>query len=261
MRGLGLEGKRGLVPGFSGENSAAFHIARTLTGEGAQVALTSRPEKPGELAPAAEAAGAALHLGADAQREESLRAAVDAIGNAWGALDFIVHTFVHVPRATLAAPLTELGASDFHTVLDISVLSLTRICGFAKPLLSASESARVVALTSESSHLATPNYHVAGIAKAALETATRYLALELGRDGVLCNLLSFSAMDSAGATNTIGEKNISRTREHLAKRSMTGAACRWQDVADAAAWLCSPRMSNMTGQTVVVDGGYTASYF
>lgn len=261
MSGFGLDGKRGLVLGFSGENSASFHIAKALASQGAHVALTSRPGKIEELADAARETECELHLGLDATDDESMRAVIERIDAEWGALDFIVHTLVGVPEGVLQAPLTELAATDFHTVLDIGVLSLVRICGLAAPLLRKSTSPRVVALTSESGMLATPNYHVAGIAKAALESASRYLALELGRDGILCNVLSFSAMNSDGAARTVGHKNMERTREHLAKRSMTGQPCDWQHVASSALWLCSPRMQNSTGQKIVVDGGYSAAYF
>lgn len=261
MRDFGLEGKHGLVLGFSGQNSASFHIAKALSSQGAKVAITSRPSKLEELSVSASDTNCELHLGLDATDDASMRAVVERVDAEWGTLDFIVHTLVHVPEGVLQAPLTELATTDFHTVLDIGVLSLVRICGLAAPLLRRSTSGRVVALTSESGMLATPNYHVAGIAKAALESTSRYLALELGRDGILCNLLSFSAMNSDGAARTVGQTNIERTREHLAKRSMTGQPCDWEHVASSALWLCSPHMQNSTGQKIVVDGGYSASYF
>tara|TARA_R110002096_G_scaffold171490_4_gene344405 strand:- start:7752 stop:8537 length:786 start_codon:yes stop_codon:yes gene_type:complete len=261
MSNLGFRGSRGLILGFSGDNCASFHIAKALASHGSKIALTSRTSRLEELADSAKRAGSELHLGVDADDEASMRGAIEQLTSEWGALDFIVHSLVHVPSGVLARPLTELTKADFHSVVDIGVLSLIQICGMAAPLLRNSAAPRIVTLSSESSMLATPNYHVAGIGKAALESASRYLALELGSHKILCNVVSFSAMDSDGAANTIGKENIERTRSHLAKRSMTGLTCDWQHVVNGVLWMCSPMMQNITGQKIVIDGGYSASYF
>jgi enoyl-[acyl-carrier protein] reductase I len=119
----------------------------------------------------------------------------------------------------------------------------------------------VVTLLSGGADFAMPDYHAIGMAKAALAAAVRYLAAELGPAGVLCNAVNFSILESDAARRVIGEERTLQTRAHLSKRSMTRAPLEYADVARTVAFLCSPLCSNLTGEALTVDGGFSRSYF
>src|SRR5206468_1331618 len=129
------------------------------------------------------------------------------------------------------------------------------------PMFDKSDAPRVVALSSGGAAFAMPSYHAVGMAKAALEAAVRYLALELGPRGVLCNVVNFSLIETDAAVRAIGVEAAGSTRRHIAKRSMTRQNASFDQVARAAAFLCSPLAANVTGEVLNVDGCFSRSYF
>jgi enoyl-[acyl-carrier protein] reductase I len=254
-----LAGRRGVVLGVSGPDSIGHHVARALRGHGAQVAITCRPERLARVEPLGAELGARV-LAVDVDDEPSLARAFATLGSDGGALDFLVHGIVHVPEGVLARPLVELSRADFERVLSISTWSLVAACRYARPLLARSPAPRVVALTSACGRRMTPHYHVAGIAKGALESAVLYLAMELGREGILVNAVGSSLIATEGAIRAVGEKNAAATRAVQAKRSATGRAVELDEVASCVAFLCSPLPRNLTGEIMTVDGGFARSY-
>jgi len=252
-----LAGRRGLVLGVSGANSLGYHVARKLTALGASVAITCRPRRLAQLRPLAAELGAQV-LPVDIDDEPSLAAAFAALGD--GPLDFLVHGLVDIPPGVLTRSVLEVSRDDFVHVMSVVSWSLIAACRHAQPRLSRSTAARVVALTSACSHRMTPHYHVAGIAKAALESAVQYLAMQLGRDGILVNAVSAGLIATDGAIRAIGEANAHATRAVLAKRSATGRAVEPEDVATCVSYLCSPLARNVTGEIVTVDGGFSHAY-
>jgi enoyl-[acyl-carrier protein] reductase I len=257
-RGAGLlAGRRGIVLGVSGANSIGYHIARTAREHGATVAVTCRPARLAEVALLAAQLDAAAYP-VDVADETSLAAAFAALGDA--PLDFLVHTLVDIPEGVLARSLLELSRAELDHVMAVAVWSLIAACRHAYPLLACSTAPRVVALTSACSHRMTPNYHVAGIAKAALESAVLYLAMQLGPSGVLVNAVSASLVASDGALRAIGERNAHATRAVQARRNATGRAVEYDDIAACASFLCSPLARNLTGEIVTVDGGFSRGY-
>ncbi len=254
-----LAGRRGVILGVSSENSIGYQVARTLRGLGASIALTCRPARVERVAPLASALDASLHA-VDVDDEPSLARAFETLGQDGQRLDFLVHSLVHVPEGVLGRSLLEVRRRDFEHVLSVSAWSLVAACRHARPLLMRSPAPRVVALTSACGHRMTPHYHVAGIAKAALESAVLYLAMQLGREGILVNAVGSSLMATDGAVRAVGEQNAAATRSVQAKRSATGRAVEFEEIAGSVAFLCSPLCRNVTGEIVTVDGGFARSY-
>lgn len=257
-RGL-LSGRRGLVLGVSTQNGVGFQIASYLQGLGAEVAVSLRPQRGAFFPELARRGLSPVEL--DALDEESVQRGVARVGRDFGRLDFLVHALVHAPEQALSRPVTELSARDFADVMEVSVRSLLCAARYARPFLAASDAPRVVTLLSGGADFAMPAYHAVGIAKAALSAAVRYLGAELGPERVLCNAVNFSILESDAARRVIGEERTQQTRAHLQKRSMTRAPLTYDDVARAVAFLASPLCSNLTGEALNVDAGFSRSYF
>lgn len=254
-----LEGKRGLVLGVSSKDSVAFHAARELREQGAEVAVSLRPSRSAFM-PELSALGL-LPVELDARDEESVARAIDSAAGRLGGLDFLVHTLVHVPEGALERPVTELSAGDFADAMEVGARSLLVAAKHARPWLEKSSSPRIVALLSGGADFAMPSYHLVGIVKAALASAVRYLAAELGPQRILCNAVNFSILETDAARRVIGAERTAQTRQHLAKRAMTREPLAYDDVTRAIAFLVSPLCSNLTGEALLVDGGFSKSYF
>ncbi len=255
-----LAGRRGIVLGVSSENSAGYACAATAIEQGATVAISHRPSRH-ETARTLAARLGAKPVALEATDETSVAEAFARVADELGGLDFMVHTLVHVPDGVLGRPATAITASEFHATMEIGVRSLLVACRFAKPLLERSDAPRVVALSSGGGASAMPSYHAVGIAKAALAAAVRYLALELGPAGILCNVVSFSLVETDAAVRAVGSAAADATRRHLAKRSMTRANTTLADVGAAVSYFASPLLRNVTGEILTVDGGFSRAYF
>lgn len=254
-----LAGRRGLVLGVSSQDSVGFHAAQALREHGAEVAVSLRPTRSAFMAQLADDGYVTVEL--DAQQEGSLERAVARVGERFGRLDFLVHTLVHVPDGALERPVTSLSQRELGDAMEVGVRSLLVAAQHARPWLEKSTAPRIVTLLSGGADFAMPHYHVVGIVKAALSAAVRYLAAELGPSGVLCNAVNFSMLDTEAARRVIGEDRTLQTRQHLAKRGMTRMPLRYADVTGAIAFLASPLCSNLTGEALLVDGGFSKSYF
>ncbi len=254
-----LADKCGLVLGVSSRDSVGFHTAAELRDHGADVSVSLRPGSSGFMTELSDAGYAPVEL--DALVDGSVERAITRVAERFGRLDFFVHTLVHVPEGALGRPVTALGSKELADAMEVGVRSLLAAAHHARPWLQQSSSPRIVALLSGGADFAMPNYHVVGIVKAALSAAIRYLAAELGPSGILCNAVNFSMLDSAAARRVIGAELTTQTRQHLAKRAMTHAPLVYADVTRAIAFLVSPLCSNLTGQAVQVDGGFSKSYF
>jgi len=256
-----LAGARGVIVGVSSESSIGYHLAREFMAQGAELAATYRPARRPSIAPVLERLGVRHHCPLEANDEVSIETAFTSIGGAFGRLDFVIHTLVHVPEGLLARPLLSVSRGEMHPVLDASAYSLIAVSRHALPWLERSAHPRLVTLTSSSAERMTPSYHAAGIAKAALGGALLYLAGELGPRGVLCNAVAFSLIDTEGARRAVGAKNISGTRAYLEKRALTRRAVEPVHVSSAVAFFASPLCQNITAEVLTVDGGYARAYF
>lgn len=257
---ISLHGRVGLVVGVSAENGVGFHCAKSLVGRGARVAMSHRA-RPGSRGAELASALDCVAVQFDVQDESAVESAVSEVGERFGRLDFVLHAVVHVPDGVLDQPLIDVRRSDFTEVMDIGAYSLVQVVRACLPWLKRSDAASIVTLLSAGGEFAIPNYHVVGIAKAALASTTRYLAAELGPEGVSCNAVSFSMIDTEAARRVIGPETTGKTVDYLAKRSMTRRAVSYDDVAATVAFLCSTDCRNLTGEVLTVDGGYCRNYF
>jgi enoyl-[acyl-carrier protein] reductase I len=254
-----LTEKCGLVLGVSSADSVGFHSAEALRAHGARVRVSTRSKPGGFRAELTRRGYAPVEL--DAFDEGSLERGIAEVGQGFGRLDFLVHSLVHVPPGSLERPFTELGSRELGDAMEVGVRSLLVAVRHARPWLERSSSPRVVAMLSGGADFAMPNYHVIGLVKAALSAAVRYLAAELGPSGILCNAVNFSILETEAARRAIGGERTLQTREYLSKRAMTKAPLSYEDVTRAITFLVSPLCSNLTGEALLVDGGFSKSYF
>ena len=255
-----LAGRCGVVLGVSSTNSVGYQIARGFRALGAEVAISHRAHRRAAASKTAAEIGCRA-LEVDITDEAAVRAAFDDLGTHFGRLDFLIHSLVHVPEGVLSRPVTELSARDFATVMEVGVRSLLVATRYALPWLNKGQSPRIVTLLSAGGEFAMPNYHAVGIAKAALASAVRYLAVELGPAGIACNAVSFSILETDAAERVVGRERTRETKSYLAKRSMMRAPLEFSDVVNSVAFLASPLCSNVTGETLTVDAGFSRSYF
>jgi len=251
-----LSNRRGLVVGLSSENSFGFQCARALVRMGAEVAATSRRSEQGRAL--ADSAGCARHLSLDCDDERSVDAAFAELAAEWGRLDFLIHTVMAAPSGVLRNPLVDLSRIDFERVLSAGAYSLIMLARRTLPLLSSSSSPRIVTFTFAGSQQMAPSYHVAGICKAALEATVRYLAFELGPKRVLVNAVSTPMIPTDLVLGEWGEAAADKTQALLQKRSPTRAAVGFDAVTSAVAWLVSEELQQVTGEVLMVDGGFCA---
>ena len=255
-----LEGRAGLILGLSGPNGMGYQSARFLRAQGARLALTHRPERREVVRPLLQELGA-IGLELDARNDLSVEQAINAAGERFGKIDFLVHTLVHVPDGALSRPVVELSHDEIADAMTVGVRSLLSACRYALPWLERSDAPRVVTLLSAGAEFALPHYHLAGLVKGALLSTLRYLAAELGPRGVLCNAVNFSILETDAADRVIGAERVRESRRHIAKRSMTRRALEFEDVTRAIAFFASPWCQNVTAEVLNVDGGFSSSYF
>jgi len=255
-----LANTRGLIVGISTEHSIGFACARTMRALGADVAVTYRPARAATAGPLAASLDCP-HFPLDIDDPASISATFASLDRTFGRLDFVVHTLMHVPPGLLDRPLLDVSRTDLSRVLDVAVHSFVLLARHAHPLLTRSSSPRLVTLSSPCSHRMTPHYHVAGIAKAALESAVLYLAAELGPAGILVNCVSPGLIDTDGAVSVLSAPVAASSRAHIARRAATRRPTELTDVASTVAWLSSPLAQNLTGEVITVDGAFARSYF
>lgn len=253
MSGL-VEGKNALVLGVASERSIAWAIARRLAQEGARLALTYQNERlEKNVRPLAETIPGTLVLPCDVSDDGQIGSLVQSLQQEWGRVDLLVHSVAFAKKEELSGRYVDTSREGFHIAMDVSVFSLVALCRALEPLMG--EGGSVVTLTYIGSERVVPNYNVMGVAKAALEASVRYLASDLGPQGIRVNAVS------AGPINTLAARAIAgfttmlqRVREVAPLRRNTEA----QEVADVAVFLLSDLARGVTGEVIYVDSGYHA---
>lgn len=248
-----LEGKRALVFGVANKNSIAWAIARVLDAAGAQLAIAYQNERLGErvqkLVP--ELRQEPLLVECDVSYDEQIEQAFATISDRWDRLDVLVHSLAYAPKEALENPFVETTRDDFRIALDVSAYSLVALARAARPLMTAGGS--ILTMTYYGAQKAVPNYNVMGVAKAALEACVRYLAADLGPQGIRVNAIS------AGPINTLAARGVRNLTDFIkthAERSALKRSISQEDVAHAALFLASDLSASITGEVLFVDAGY-----
>ncbi|SDK46975.1 enoyl-ACP reductase FabI [Paracoccus chinensis] len=251
MPGL-LEGKRGLVMGVANDRSIAWGIAKALAAQGAELAFTYQGEAFGKrVQPLAESVGSDLLLDVDVTNDDSLDAAFAALGERWGRLDILVHAIAFSNKDELTGRFVDTSRANFKQSLDISCYSLIEVARRSLPLMT--EGGTILTLTYGGSNRVTPFYNVMGVAKAALESAVRYLANDLGPQGIRVNAISPGPMKTLAGAAIGGAR---KTYRHTEANAPLRANATLEAIGGTAVWLASDWGACTTGEVVTVDGGY-----
>lgn len=252
-RGELMRGKKGLVMGVANQNSIAWGIATQLAAQGAEMAFTYLGESlERRVRPLAESIGVRTLVPCDVTDDASMDAAFAQIEQAFGTLDFVVHSVAFANKDELKGSFVDNTSRDsFLLAMNISAFSFVDVARRASKLMPHGGS--MVTMTYLGSERAIPNYNTMGVAKAALEAATRYIARDLGPRGIRVNAIS------AGAMRTLSLAGISGGRGMLAQgRAMSAMKedTSMEGVAGCALWLCSDLGRSTTGEVVHVDAGF-----
>ena len=247
-----MKGKRGLVMGVANDRSIAWGIAKALAAEGAELAFTYQGEAFGKrVEPLAQSLGSDFLMDVDVLDDESLDRAFDQIGTRWGGLDFLIHAIAFSDKNELTGRFINTSRDNFKNSLTISCYSLIDLARRAQPLMTNGGS--IITLTYAGSNRVTPFYNVMGVAKAALESSVRYLANDLGPDGIRVNANSPGPMKTLAGAAIGGAR---KTYRHTEANAPMRANATLEAIGGTAVWLCSQWGACTTGEIVLVDGGY-----
>lgn len=247
-----MKGKRGLVMGVANDRSIAWGIARAMAAEGAELAFTYQGEAFGKrVAPLAESVGSDILLDVDVTDDASLDAAFAGLADRWDRLDFLVHAIAYSDKSELTGRFINTSRANFLNSLNISCYSLIEVARRARPFMT--EGGTILTLTYQGSNKVTPYYNVMGVAKAGLESAVRYLANDLGPEGIRVNAVSPGPMKTlAGAAIGGARKTFKQTEANAPLR----ANATLEAVGGTAVYLASDYGACTTGEIIHVDGGY-----
>jgi enoyl-[acyl-carrier protein] reductase I len=248
-----LEGKTGLVMGVANKRSIAWGIASALHKAGAKLVLTYQSERLGEnVRELAPSLGNPLLIPCDVASDEQIASAMSQIREQAGHLDFLVHALAFAPREALDGQYAATRRDDFRVALDVSAYSLVGVSQAAVPLMQG-RGASILTLTYLGSERVVQNYNVMGVAKAALESSVRYLANDLGPQGIRVNAISAGPIKTLASSAVGGISNMIRLH---AERAPLRKPVELDEVGDAALFLLSPMSRGITGEVIYVDGGY-----
>ena len=251
-----LENKFGIIFGVANKRSIAWATAQVCMHEGARLAFSYQNERLRENVEGLTAGTDSPLVQCDVSKPEEIESAFATVKEQFGRLDFLVHSLAFAPREALEGEYVATTREAFLTALDVSAYSLAELARAAAPLMT--EGGSVVSMTYYGAEKVVQNYNVMGVAKAALEASTRYLASDLGRQNIRVNAIS------AGPINTLaarGVGNLSAMLKHHAERAPLRRNVEAREVGNAAAFLLSPLASGITGEVLHVDCGYNIMAF
>ncbi|MBB3931310.1 enoyl-[acyl-carrier protein] reductase I [Kaistia hirudinis] len=247
-----MSGKRGLVMGVANDHSIAWGIARTLASHGAELAFTYQGEAFGRrVRPLADSVGGKLLLPCDVEDLASVDGVFETLKAEWGSIDFLVHAIAFSDKNELKGRYADTTRDNFARTMLISCFSFTEIAKRAAALMTKGGS--ILTLTYGGSTRVMPNYNVMGVAKAALESSVRYLAMDFGGEGVRVNAIS------AGPVRTLAGSGVSDARlmySFQKRNSPLRRTVSIEEIGGTATYLLSDLGSGVTGEIHFVDSGY-----
>jgi enoyl-[acyl-carrier protein] reductase I len=251
MAGL-LAGKRGLIMGLANDKSIAWGIARACAEQGAELAFSYQGEAlKKRVGPLAASVGSDELIECDVTDEASLDALFARIKEVWGTVDFVVHAIGFSDKNELRGRYVDTGRENFRMSMDVSVYSFTAVCRRAAAIMKPGGS--LLTLTYYGAEKVMPHYNVMGLCKAALEASVKYIAEDLGKDGIRCNAIS------AGPIKTLASSGIGDFRYIMRWNELNSPLRRnvtQEEVGKAAIYLLSDLGSGTTGENLHVDAGY-----
>jgi enoyl-[acyl-carrier protein] reductase I len=247
-----MAGKKGLIMGVANDRSLAWGIARAVAAQGAELAFTYQGDALGKrVIPLAASLGCDTVFPCDVTDGASLDAAFGGLRARWGRLDFLVHAIAYSDKEELKGRYLDTSEPNFVQTMLVSCWSFTAVCQRAVPMMTAGGSLLTLTYSGAERHM--PHYNVMGIAKAALEASVKYLAVDLGGDGIRVNAISAGPIKTLAASGIGDFRYILKWNELNAplKRNVT-----IDDVGRSALYLLSDLASGVTGEIHHVDCGY-----
>jgi len=247
-----LEGKRGLIVGIANENSIAWGCAKAFRAFGAELAVTYLNDKARKyVEPLAQAVEAQIVMPLDVRAAGQVEAVFERIAEQWGSLDFVVHSIAFSPKDALQGRVADVSRDGFLTTMEVSCWTFIRMAHLAEPLMP--KGGTLFTMSYYGSQMVVKNYNIMGVAKAALESAVRYLAAELGPKGIRVHAISPGPLATRAASG-IPEFDtlLDKAKAKAPARSLVSV----DDVGVATAFLAHDAARLITGETLYVDGGY-----
>jgi enoyl-[acyl-carrier protein] reductase I len=247
-----LEGKKGLVVGIANENSIAWGCAKAFRAFGAELAVTYLNDKARKyVEPLARELEAPIVMPLDVRAEGQMEAVFERIAKDWGRLDFVVHSIAFSPKEALQGRVVDVPREGFLTTMDVSCWTFIRMAHLAEPLMR--KGGTLFTMTYYGSQMVVKNYNIMGVAKAALESAVRYIAAELGPKGIRVHAISPGPLATRAASG-IPEFDalLDKAKAKAPARSLVSI----DDVGVATAFLAHDAARLITGETLYIDGGY-----
>ena len=249
-----MKGKKGVVLGVANQRSIAWGITQSLLNHGADVALTVLNDKNKQTVEKLTAEYSNVPIfECDVTKPETIESTFESLKETYGEIDFMVHCLAFADKSDLDGGFINTTMEGFNLANDISAYSLVSLARAAKPIMS--ENASIVALTYLGSERIVTNYNVMGVAKAALECNVRYLANDLGKDGIRVNAISAGPIKTLAAR---GISNFSRMLKIQEKIAPLRRANTIEEVGDVAMFLCSDLSRGISAEIMYVDGGFNA---
>ncbi|MCA9936066.1 MAG: enoyl-ACP reductase [Ardenticatenaceae bacterium] len=247
-----LEGKKALIFGLANQRSIAWGIAQAFHEHGAELGFSyAVPQLERRVMPLAEQLGVNFVEICDVTKDEDVTAVFHKATDHFGNIDILIHAIAFAERQDLEGRFLNTSRSGFATALNVSVYSLVALSRAAKPLMASGGS--ILTLSYYGAEKVVPHYNVMGVAKAALEASTRYLAADLGPDGIRVNAISAGPIKTLSAAGVAGFRKM---LGYVEERAPLRRNIDQDEVGKSALWLCSDLASGVTGEVVYVDAGY-----
>ena len=250
---VSLAGRKGLVTGIANDQSIAWGCAKAFRFLEADLAVTYLGDKARpHVEPLAQQLGAEILLPLDLRQEGELEAVFAELGRRWGRLDFLLHSIAFAPREDLHGRVVDCSRAGFLQAMDISCWSFIRMAKLAEPLLD--RGGALFCMSYYGSQMVVEHYNLMGPVKAALESATRYLAAELGPRGIRVHAISPGPLKTRAAS---GIAEFDELLDRAQEKAPMGRLVSIDDVGLATAYLATDAAKLLTGQTLYIDGGYS----